>query len=43
VKKGVVNIAYIDTTRMVADGLTKALTVVKFKAFINLLNLQNIL
>ena len=41
VKDNLVNITYLDTARMPADGLTKPLPNIKHKAFLNLLGLNS--
>ncbi len=38
-EKGSIKIEYLPTNKMLADGLTKLLTITKFKEFIKLINL----
>jgi hypothetical protein len=41
VKEGLITVVYLETSKMPADGLTKALTLQKYKNFIVLLGLEN--
>ena len=41
VENGVIEMVFVPTTEMIADGLTKAVGTEKFKRFIQALNMAN--